>query len=104
MVIRHSDGSVEFAYYRPGAMTLRLVGDFSGWQPLAQQMQRDSEGWWRLRMALPPGEYRFKYLIDADQWEADFAAYGVEPDKLGGWNSVLWIDQPATQPSFAAAA
>jgi 1,4-alpha-glucan branching enzyme len=103
MVIRHADGAVEFVYFRPGAVTVRLVGDFSGWHPLTQDMRMDEQGWWRLRMSLPPGEYRFKYLVDADQWEADFAAYGVEPDRLGGWNSVLWIDEPAKKAKSLAA-
>lgn len=94
MVNQFDDGTVEFAYYRPGAASVALAGDFTDWDPDRHRMTCDAEGWWRVRMALPAGEYRFKYVVDGCLWEADFAAYGVEMCKLGGWNSVLFIHTP----------
>lgn len=102
MVSVHSDGSLEFAYFRPGARQVQLAGDFNGWQPDRHDLTRDEEGWWRVRLVLPAGDYRFKYLIDGQIWEADFAAYGVENDRHGGWNSVLWV-KPVAHPRTAAA-
>ena len=93
MVIHQHDGSVEFAYFRPAAQQVTLVGDFNNWQPGELPLERDERGWWRVRLALGPGEYRFKYQVDGKIWEADFAAYGVENDKHGGWNSVLWVQE-----------
>ena len=99
MVIQHDDGTVEFAFFRPAARTVRLAGNFA---VPAQNMQRDKSGWWRLRLAIEPGEYRFRYRVDEMLLEADFAAYGVEPDKNGGWFSVLWITgQPTAQRAAA---
>lgn len=91
MVSQMKDGHVEFAYFRPGARSVRLAADFNHWQTSEHALARSDDGWWRLTMTLPPGEYRFKYLIDDQLWEADFSAYAVENDQFGGWNSVMWV-------------
>lgn len=104
MIHQHHDGTIEFAYFRPGAEQVALAGDFNGWACESHAMRRDADGWWRLRLALPAGEYRFKYVIDRTLWEADFAAYGVEMCKIGGWTSVLFVQPPAQQPARTAVA
>ena len=104
MVSQLNDGTMEFAYFRPGASTVAMAADFTDWQTDRHHMTRDAQGWWRLRLALPPGEYRFKYVVDGTMWEADFAAYGVEMCKVGGWNSVLYIAQPARRAALHLAA
>ncbi len=104
MVNQLNDGSVEFAYFRPGAQQVCLAGDFNQWKSEEHMMRRDEDGWWRIRMALPPGEYRFKYVVDGSLWEADFAAYGVEMSRLGGWTSVLYLPAGASTQAPAAAA
>ena len=91
MISHLPDGSVEFAFYRPGAHAVHLAADFNRWSPQMHALVRDERGWWRLTLRLAPGEYRFKYLVDGHIWEADFAAFGVEPDDIGGWHSRLWI-------------
>lgn len=96
MVTQQPDGTVEFTYFRPSAEQVTLAGDFNGWRTAAHPMQQDERGWWRLKLALPPGEYRFKYVVDNKHWEADFAAFGVEMDSNNGWTSiVLLTDKPA---------
>lgn len=104
MVQLHEDGTAEFAYYRPSASTVMLAGDFNLWDAKRLEMTRDEHGWWRTRLALPPGEYRFKYVIDEGVWEADFAAYGVEMSKVGGWTSVLMIPRASAEAGEALAA
>ena len=89
-----NNGTIEFAYFRPGAASVMLAGDFNNWQPNNLVMENDGNGWWKFNMTLKPGEYRFKYVIDGTIWEADFAAYGVEMSKIGGWTSVLYVDEP----------
>lgn len=92
MVTQESDGTLEFAFYRPGARSVRIAGDFNLWDPTRHELLPDGEeGWWRLRTQLAPGEYRFKYVVDGRHWETDFAAYGVEPDPTGEWNAVLLV-------------
>lgn len=103
MVTQQNDGTVEFAYFRPGAEHVALAGDFNKWRSDIHQMHREDDGWWRCRLALPSGEYRFKYVVDGALWEADFAAYGVEMCKIGGWTSVLRVDPAAGRHAIPAA-
>jgi len=72
---------VEFQFYRPEAQQVHLAGDFNNWQ-MDLPMQRDSDGYWRARLALPAGEFRFRYCADG-AWFTDFAAFGVEPGGFG---------------------
>ncbi len=94
MVNHRDNGTAEFAYFRPGASSVALAGDFNGWQTDSHQLENNGDGWWKMNVKLAPGEYRFKYIVDGTMWEADFAAYGVEMSKIGGWTSVLYIAEP----------
>ncbi|MBI1368634.1 MAG: hypothetical protein GC162_08255 [Planctomycetes bacterium] len=91
MVSQRVDGLVEFAYYRPTAKRVVMAGDYNDWSIHHLSMEADGKGWWRAELALPPGEYRFKYLVDGKLWEADYATHAVEDDCHGGWNSVIRI-------------
>ena len=72
---------VEFQFYRPEAQQVHLVGDFNNWQR-DLLMQRGDDGYWRVQLALPAGEFRFRYCADG-AWFTDFAAFGVEPGGFG---------------------
>jgi len=103
MITHQHDGTIEFAYFRPGADSVTVAGDFNRWQPHVHQMTRDERGWWRIRLALPTGEFRFKYVVDGAIWEADYAAYGVEMCAIGGWTSVLLVDEDRAAAEVPAA-
>ena len=83
------DGSVEFRFLRPAAQAVALAGDFNGWTP-AIRMHRDDNGWWAVRLAMEPGDYRFRYVADG-KWYTDFASNGVEFSAEHGWNSMLVV-------------
>lgn len=103
MVTQTPDGKILFQFYRPGARQVSIAGDFNGWAP-SFQMTRNRDGWWRSRIELAPGTYRFRYVADRE-WFTDYAAFGVEPCP-GGWNSVVKVDAPVTpnaKPAPAAA-
>ena len=56
-----------------------------------------------MRIRLPVGEYRFRYVADS-AWYTDYAAFGVEPDRFG-MNSLLRVPAPLlTLPSAGARA
>ena len=74
--------TAEFHFFRPQARAVELVGDFTHWRNGGLAMRRTAEGYWRARLMLPPGEFRFRYRADG-QWFTDFAAFGVEPGPLG---------------------
>jgi hypothetical protein len=65
------------------------VGDFNSWRTNELRMTRIAGGYWRARIILPPGEYRFKYFADGN-WFVDYAAFGVESSQHG-IVSVLWV-------------
>lgn len=73
---------VEFRFFRPGARAVQLAGDFNGWRTGELQMVRAEDGYWKAKMKLPAGEFRFRYCADGE-WFADYAAFGVEPGRFG---------------------
>ncbi len=103
MVTRHENGMVEFAYYRPGARSVGLTGDFNEWESGGRGMRMDGEGWWRARLMLREGEYRFNYVVDGVLREADFAAFGVEGCGDGEWRSVVVVEGIAEKVGVKAA-
>ncbi len=103
MVTQKQDGTVEFTFFGPAASQVALAGDFNNWQTEAQHLRRDENGWWKLNLKLQPGEYRFKYLVDGAMWQADYAAFGVELDRVSGFRSVLWVRPAASSASATSA-
>ncbi len=79
--------SVEFVFYRPQARQVFLVGEFNGWRENQLRMSSSRDGYWRAQLALPAGEFKFRYCADGE-WFADYAAFGVEPG-LFGMDSVV---------------
>ncbi len=87
------DGVVEFRFYRKDAQRVGVVGDFMHSKDDAIAMRSESNGWWLLRLVLPPGEHRFHYLADGIRF-TDFASHGVE-FAHNQWRSVLYVPDPA---------
>ncbi len=100
MVTQYGDGSVEFRFYRPGAKSVTLVGDFNAWQRGSFPMKPDGKGWWRYCLRLAPGTYQFKYYADGE-WFLDYAAFGLERGPFG-WNSVVYVDSRTVSAPRAA--
>lgn len=111
MVTVLTDGYTEFRFFRPEAANVFVAGDFNDWRTDQLKMARKDDGCWVLRLPLPAGDYRFRYLADG-LWYTDYAAFGVEPGRFG-MDSVcrvpetpirLHIAQGAEADSAAAAA
>ena len=91
------DGSVEFWFFRRDVNGVRIVGDFDASDRGAGRavvagdvaMTAGPDGWWRAKVALAAGEYRFRYVADG-VWYADYASNGIEVSKLG-LNTVLVV-------------
>ncbi|MCD6378569.1 MAG: isoamylase early set domain-containing protein [Planctomycetes bacterium] len=92
MVIIREDGQTEFRFYRPDASRVYLCGDFNGWNTEQHEMIRQDDGYWMLRLSLPPGDYRFRYFADG-KWYTDFSAFGIEPGQFGP-NSIVLVPPP----------
>jgi 1,4-alpha-glucan branching enzyme len=76
----------------PGAKTVSVVGDFNNWNVKQSRMKKLRNGDFTLTLPLPcSGEYHFRYLVDADQWENDWFADKYIPNEYGEDNSVVVV-------------
>ena len=78
---------------------IHVVGEFNGWSTTATPMRRDGHGY-VAEIVIPTGRmYRFRYLIDGDRWQNDWAADGYTANEYGGDDSVLDLTGPrASRP------
>lgn len=77
-----------------GAKKVALVGDFNDWQKgEGVQLRKQKDGRFSVTLELAIGRaYRFRYLIDGERWENDWAADRYEPAAVGGAeNSVVEV-------------
>jgi 1,4-alpha-glucan branching enzyme len=70
-----------------------LAGDFNDWNERSHPMQKTGEVW-SLTLELPPGEHRFKYLVDGF-WHNDLEAHKYVPNVWGSDDSVVVVPGPA---------
>lgn len=81
---------VHFRLRSAAARTVFVVGDFNNWDSHSHGLQREGEEW-GLAVALKPGRYRYKFLVNGTEWTADPAAQAFESDGFGGQCSVLVV-------------
>lgn len=73
----------------PGARSVSVVGDWNGWNPTAQPMQK-SDGLWEIELHLKRGQdYQYQFLVNSDNWIPNPQAPLKVPNGFGGVNSVL---------------
>jgi 1,4-alpha-glucan branching enzyme len=66
-----------------------LVGEFNDWSPTANPMTSNDHDY-IAEIVIPAGRtYRFRYLIDNERWQNDWAADSYAPNEFGGDDSVL---------------
>jgi hypothetical protein len=82
--------SVSFALHKPDAKRVSLCGDFNGWSPGVTSMKRHDDGHWETTVALAPGRYQYKFIVDGD-WIADPAAQKSVANEHGSLNSVVEV-------------
>jgi hypothetical protein len=75
---------------RVGAQRAAVCGEWNDWAADADVMGRDAEGGFSLTIDLQAGRaYRFRYLLDDQRWENDWAADAYLPNNFGGDDSVV---------------
>ncbi len=78
---------VLFLFEAPDAQSVQIAGDFNSWKPAENEMEF-SNGVWRTIIALAPGKYRYRYVVDGD-WKADPLNPEVERSPYGDYDSVI---------------
>ena len=67
-----------------------LLGEFNEWNRESHQMKQLKDGSFSLTVSLPAGQdYRFRYLLDGDRWENDWAADDYLPNQFGTDDSLV---------------
>ncbi|MDX2085694.1 MAG: isoamylase early set domain-containing protein [Candidatus Melainabacteria bacterium] len=80
------------------AETVRLVGDFNGWNPQSAVMKRQKTGDFSITLELPQaGAYQFQYLLDEARWCADPEADGQVPSPFGDSHNSLLVLEPTQE-------
>jgi chromosome partitioning protein len=85
-----SDG-VLFTLEAPEASRVQLAGDFNSWITEGSEMEF-SNGVWKKILALTPGRYRYRYVIDG-RWVSDPMNSYTEPSPFGDRDSVIDLKQ-----------
>ena len=91
--IETPDG-VRFTIDAPDAVIVQLAGDFNDWTPEGTEMEPAGRIWVKT-MSLPPGRYRYRYVVDG-RWQNDPLNPAVEPSPFGGNDSLLEVNELLT--------
>ena len=69
-----------------------LHGDFTKWNKDPVKMKRYKDGNFKASVTLKAGKkYRFRYLLDGERWENDWAADAYLPNSYGSEDSVVVV-------------
>jgi len=76
-----------------GVKKVALVGDFNNWDTASHLLTRNKDGLFNITVTLQQGhEYEFRYLMDDERWENDWAADRYTPSSYGNCdNSVVIV-------------
>jgi 1,4-alpha-glucan branching enzyme len=75
---------------RADARTAAVCGEWNEWSADADVMHRDAEGGFSVTVDLDAGRaYRFRYLLDGQRWDNDWAADAYVRNDFGGDDSVV---------------
>ena len=78
----------------PHATEVSIAGSFNDWDSVATPMIPMGDGKWVKELALPPGRYEYRLVVDGQRSD-DPAAKETMPNPFGGVNAVLVVP-PAT--------
>ncbi len=85
---------VEVRFRDRDARDVRIAGDFNGWVPDKGVRSRlesaDGDRVWTKILALPPGRYHYRYVVDGE-WREDPENPNAVPGPAGVRNSVLVV-------------
>ena len=81
---------VNFVCVARGAKRVSLTGDFNGWNPEADPMQRQPDGAWLLQVPLHHGHHQYRFIVDG-QPVLDPRANGVARDRKGERVSLIAV-------------
>ena len=81
---------VTFSLVAPDARSVKVVGDFSGWEQKPVELKKLKNGQWRATLSLTEGKHEYRYLVDG-QWRNDPNCPTRVPNSFGGENCVCVV-------------
>lgn len=92
---RSQGGTCKVTFELPaavGAAEAHVCGEFNDWSEIATPMKRRKDGTLAVTVALPTGRrYRFRYLLDGERWENDWAADDYVGNHHGSEDSIVEV-------------
>lgn len=85
-----ADNKITFEYFAPEARKVQLVGSFNNWSSSETELKKDKTGRWQISLALPPGRYEYRYLVDGN-WQNDQRPIKCVKNPYGSLNSVIEV-------------
>lgn len=83
--------SVCFEFYAPSARKVSVAGTFNDWNERAHPLKKDKDGKWTTTLAMRPGRYEYRFLVDGI-WENDQKPMESVPNAFGSWNCVVTVE------------
>ena len=80
----------EFKLYSPGAKKVVVSGSFNKWDVKKLLAKKDSKGNWSAKVALKPGKYEYKFVVDGN-WINDPRCTSCVADSVGSHNCVIEV-------------
>lgn len=78
-----------FSINAPAAKEIYVVGDFNNWKlDEVGRLARHDNGRWGKNLALPPGRYKYKFVVDGE-WVVDSQNNEREQNSFGTFDSVI---------------
>ena len=78
-------------YFAPEANTVAVAGDFNGWDIQAHMLKKSKAGWWKTNLKLAPGRYRYRFVVNGEQWTEDPENPNKEANEFDSYNSILEV-------------
>ena len=91
---RSSGQTVHFELFSPGARQVCIAGTFNNWKPETDKMSQENDGRWVRNVALKPGTYEYRFVVDG-RWEPDPNADHTVMNPFGERNSLLTVSEPS---------
>lgn len=88
LTICKTSKAVEFYLYAPQARQVTVAGSFNDWCVTDTVLKKGLNGIWRGWVALEPGGYQYRFVVDG-YWVDDSKAQETVPNGMGSRNAVL---------------
>ena len=89
--VSYKEGKVVFTFKTDiKADAVFVAGNFNNWSTSAMPMQF-VDGVWQLAIALDPGTYQYKFVINGTTWKEDPEALSYVEDGFGGRNGAFTL-------------